>query len=101
MGVWSLISGTGTIQDSSLANTLISDLLPGTTVLRWSVEVAPCPVVYDDVTIHVDEFPSNAYAGEDQLVCDTSFLLHATVPVTGTGEWSLLNGDGVIEVSLF
>jgi gliding motility-associated-like protein len=53
-GIWSLISGSGNIYDSTDPKTLISDLSPGDNTLLWTVKSGICPVVFDTVNIVVE-----------------------------------------------
>ena len=61
-GTWTLVSGTGTITDSSNASSTVTDLLPGTNVFRWTVSNGNCLAVTDEVTIQVDTPPTEALA---------------------------------------
>lgn len=52
-GYWTLISGTGTIRDSSNPNSVFADLISGVAVLEWTVEQDVCPSRSAQVTIGV------------------------------------------------
>ncbi|MBD3638008.1 MAG: gliding motility-associated C-terminal domain-containing protein [Crocinitomicaceae bacterium] len=52
-GVWTILTGTGTIVDDSLATSEITDLENGTTTLLWTVDNGVCPSSSDQVTITV------------------------------------------------
>jgi gliding motility-associated-like protein len=93
-GTWTLVSGTGFISDSSNASSTITDLQPGTNVFRWTVSSGTCLPVTDDVTILVDTPPSEALAGDDQVLCSDNTVLNANSPTIGTGVWSLVTGSG-------
>lgn len=93
-GTWTLVSGSGTILDSNNALTTVTDLQPGTNVLRWSVSNGNCLPVTDDVTIQVDTPPSEALAGNDQVLCTDNTTLTAITPANGNGVWSVVTGSG-------
>ncbi len=93
-GLWSLISGSGTIANASLANTVVTGLTVGTSVFRWTVSSGSCASVSDEVSIMVNNPPSASNAGIDQTICLTSAALSANVPSTGTGVWSVISGSG-------
>jgi gliding motility-associated-like protein len=93
-GTWTLVSGTGTISDSSNASSTVTDLLLGTNVFRWTVSNGTCTPVSDDVIILVDTPPSEALAGDDQVLCSDNTVLNANSPTNGTGVWSIVTGLG-------
>ncbi len=66
-GMWSVISGSGTIQNSDQALTQVRGLLPGETLLRWSVENGNCITKTDDLLITV--YLSPAVAREELEIC--------------------------------
>ena len=47
-----------------------------------------------DVTIF--DLPSDAIAGNDQVICDSSSSLNATAPSIGIGTWTVLNGSSQV-----
>jgi gliding motility-associated-like protein len=53
LGHWNLIDGFGVIADTLNAQTLVTDLLLGDNIFRWTVENPPCPSKFDEVTISV------------------------------------------------
>lgn len=53
VGHWNLIDGFGVIADTLHPQTLVSDLLIGENIFRWTVENPPCPSKFDEVTISV------------------------------------------------
>ncbi len=89
-GVWSLISGSGTFADASLATTSVSGLDASTpNTFRWTVSSAGCTSVSDEVTITSNALPVDA--GTDQTgVCGTSITLSAA-----SGDPSGSGGSGV------
>lgn len=66
-GVWSLISGTATIDDINDPLSLISNLTRGDNIFRWTIENPPCPDTFDEVTIVVNgaEIPSGFSPNND------------------------------------
>ncbi len=54
-GVWSLLSGSGTIEDTNKVNTTISGLSIGLNNFMWTVTNGACQAVADTVTIKVDD----------------------------------------------
>ncbi|MFM7023187.1 MAG: glycosyl hydrolase [Flavobacteriales bacterium] len=95
-GVWSLLKGSGTIADTLDPATAISNLLPDTNTFAWTISQAPCPLSISTVNIIVNENPSEADAGTDQLICTTYAQLSATTPLIGKGKWTLISGSGTI-----
>jgi gliding motility-associated-like protein len=95
-GAWSLVSGSGTISDTLNANSAVTGLAPGNNVFAWTVRNGVCPPSIAQVIVRRDLPPSAADAGPDQRICSESAVLSGSVPVTGTGTWSLLSGSGAI-----
>lgn len=93
-GVWTLISGAGTISSPNSPNTIVNGLIPGTTsVFRWTVSQGVCSN-FDDVNIN-DNLISVVNAGANQVYCaPTNIQLNGTVSGgSATGIWSTL-GSG-------
>ncbi|HRS54310.1 MAG TPA: fibrobacter succinogenes major paralogous domain-containing protein, partial [Bacteroidales bacterium] len=92
------VSGTATITNPSSPTTSITGLLPGTTVLSWTISNSPCTSSTDDVAIKVYEKPTIADAGLDiNLPCGvTTTTLSANTPLVGTGNWSVVSGTATI-----
>ncbi len=63
--------------------------------LKWIISTS-CGSDYDYVKITFDDTPSDAYAGQDTVInTETlSINLNATQPENGTGEWSIISGEG-------
>src|SRR5690606_28125297 len=97
-GVWTVISGGGTISDDSDYNTGVTGLSIGTNVFRWTISNGECADSFDEVTITVDEAPSTASAGDDQTICvdPGTATLDGNDPAVGTGLWTLISGSGTI-----
>lgn len=93
-GVWSIVSGTLTIDDVNSVNAFVSNIQPGVTVLRWTVR-SIC-IVFDEMQILRSEPPSTAVAGLDQEICDSITTLAAETPLVGTGVWTIESGNATI-----
>jgi gliding motility-associated-like protein len=48
------------------------------------------------VTINVDQQTTIADAGLDEVVCGSSLVLNANIPIIGNGVWSQLSGPGIL-----
>lgn len=102
LGAWSILSGPGTLSDTSDPEATLCGLGVGETVLLWSIFNGPCAasVTTDTVSVFVfDQFMASADAGSDQELClpTTSAFLNAVAPVfPASGTWSLVSGCGDI-----
>lgn len=94
-GVWSIVSGGGSLNDVNNPNATISGLTVGTTVLSWTITSGAC-ISTDQVSITVNQSPDVANAGVDQQLCVTSTTLNGNNPLNGTGVWTLISGQGNI-----
>jgi len=96
-GEWSVLSGAGSFASISSPSTLVSALGYTTNILRWTItnhDLGNC-LITNDVYI-TNALPSDAVAGPDQNVCDSSALLSAVRPTRGVGTWSVLGGGATI-----
>lgn len=91
-GEWTLISGSGTILQSSLRTSTVNNLGLGANVFRWTTSNASCNS-YDEVTIN-NNLPVNVFAGDDQVLCVDTTLVQATPATLGIGRWSVVAGSG-------
>lgn len=101
-GQWTLISGTGVIADPTDPNSVVTGLSIGENVFEWTVDNGPCTNGISSSTVSIfvfDEENPSANAGPDQQLCtpESSAVLSGS-PVTfpATGQWSLVQGSGVI-----
>ena len=105
IGTWSITSGSATIANINLANTLITNLAIGVNTFSWSISNGPCPGgdTTDEIVIRV--FNQNhpaANAGPDQSICGTSSggagitasLTANAAQVPAVGSWSVIAGTG-------
>jgi gliding motility-associated-like protein len=93
-GSWSVISGSSTFADDRLFNTTVTHLGNGQNTLKWLVANTGCSE--SDTVVITNNLPTRAIAGSDFAVCNSMGSLNANSPLFGTGEWSLINGAGVI-----
>ncbi|MFN8276889.1 MAG: gliding motility-associated C-terminal domain-containing protein [Chitinophagales bacterium] len=96
-GVWSLVSGSGVIADSSLATSALSQLGVGANIFKWTIAGnALCAASSDLVTITRQLPPSFTNAGPDAEVCTTQYALQAATPAIGVGNWVVISGSGTV-----
>src|SRR5690606_28918527 len=93
-GVWSQVSGGGTIVDPNLRNTQVTGLTVGVHVFRWTIANGPCTPgsTSDDVTVTVFSASSpNANAGADQEVFTPNgvTLAGSTPTYPAKGVWTV------------
>lgn len=98
-GLWTLVSGSGTIVNPESATTSITDLEPGINIFSWTISSGVCPASISQVTISVDENPLSADAGENDNTCDDIYVLQGNNPNTGVGTWELVSGNGIFNDS--
>lgn len=101
-GVWTLVSGSGTIDSPNSPATLITNMGAGTNVFQWTVTNGPCayPANSAQVTVLVfDASQPPADAGADQSLCtpiNSTSLQGSPLIAPGTGMWTLVSGAGTI-----
>ena len=92
-GLWTLISGTAVIADTSNARTAINNLGVGNILFKWTISNGSCPKVSDTVTITREQPVDTAHiSGRDTTIKVSELTLHANAPVVGTGAWELVSG---------
>ena len=101
-GYWSVISGNGSVIDSTVSTTSITGLSYGDNQLSWTLgsQFGICPIQSDTINIQRFQTPGIALAGSDKAYClvnqDT---LDGNVPAFGSGSWQVLqNPSGVSPV---
>ncbi len=94
-GLWTIVSGTGTITTPSSPTSGVTGLGVGTIILAWTITNPPCPPTSDQVSI-INSGGTAANAGPDQTICASSAVLAGNSPVSGTGVWTLIGGTGTI-----
>ncbi|MDY0780663.1 VCBS domain-containing protein, partial [Tenacibaculum sp. IB213877] len=96
-GIWSIVSGTATIADTSSPTTGVTVAAGDTVTLRWTISNGSCTDSTDDVVLTNDALPTTAAAGTDQTQCNTpGFTMAANTPTVGTGIWSIVSGTATI-----
>ncbi|MBK7482753.1 MAG: gliding motility-associated C-terminal domain-containing protein [Flavobacteriales bacterium] len=102
VGTWTVVSGTATFANANAANTTVTGLPIGTTVLRWTVNNGTCGSTSDDVSI--DRFDPNnpvANAGPDQSICipvapNLVTMSASSIIAPAVGTWTTISGSGSI-----
>ena len=94
VGNWTLVSGSGDIDQSNNPNTAVSNLGVGANVFRWTVSNGTCTASTDEVTITREDAPTVSFAGVDQIICANTATLSANTPASGTGQWMVVSGSG-------
>ncbi len=92
-GIWSRVSGPGTVTFSPNANTPNAKAtisVYGVYVLRWTETNGTCSS-FENITVTFIQQPS-ADAGNGGIECDRDFVLGATA--ASGGVWSLVSGPG-------
>ncbi len=92
-GLWSRVTGTGTITNASSPTSTVTGLGAGSNTFRWTISNGTCTPTTDDVIITRVLPPTTSIAGTNQTVCDSA-ILSANAPVVGTGTWSVVSGSG-------
>jgi len=101
-GVWTIVSGGGTITNPNSPTTQISGMPFGINEFRWSVSNGPCPNGATSDVVRVFVFDSNtpiADAGPDQSLCTTdgtTTMAGSNYASPSTGLWTLASGTGTI-----
>jgi gliding motility-associated-like protein len=93
-GVWTVQKGAANFNDNEAYNSQVSGLAPGTNILRWSVVVNG--IEFYDTVVIVNNAPTIAFVGPNQILCGDSSMLTGNVPIQGTGKWTLEGGSAII-----
>ncbi len=89
---WSVLSGGGVFADDTDPKSIVSELAKGENVFKYQIQQDIC-FSYDTISVFNYE-PSDAYAGEDQVVCQDSAVLNPEIPKYGEGSWKIIEGSG-------
>ncbi|MGC4023164.1 MAG: hypothetical protein QM734_15065 [Cyclobacteriaceae bacterium] len=93
-GLWSVVSGSGSVVSPTSPTSSVVGLVSGTTLtLSWTISNGACSPSTSNVNINVAASPTTAAAGSDQTVCGPATLA-ANTPTVGTGAWSVVTGAG-------
>jgi hypothetical protein len=94
-GTWSVSSGTGgSFDDASNPAATFSGVTGSSYTLTWTIANAPCTSSTDYVNVTFNQNPTLADAGADQTDADVFTILTANSPVSGSGLWTIISGDG-------
>jgi len=95
-GMWSVISGTASIDDASSPKTSIRVVAGESVKVQWSILNITCKST-DEIILTNNILPTKANAGTDIKQCDKeSFDIAANIPTVGVGTWSLVSGIATI-----
>lgn len=89
-GVWSIVSGSGIFADSTVANTVITNLGAGTNVFRWTVTQDSC-VGFDEVTVISNQSYVVDFSGLKSEYCQNE----PSTILVGLPSGGLFTGDGI------
>ncbi|MBL0330201.1 MAG: DUF2341 domain-containing protein [Bacteroidetes bacterium] len=95
-GIWSVISGTGTVTSPTSNSSTVTGMSIGVNKFVWTISNGVCLSSKDTVTINVDAYPTIANAGSDFIICASSATLNGNTPIVGTGLWTIVSGSGTI-----
>ena len=102
VGTWTVVSGAATFANANAANTAVSGLPIGTTVVRWTVNNGPCGNTSDEMAIRRFD-PNNpvANAGPDQSICvpvapNLVTMAASSITAPAAGTWTIVSGGGTI-----
>ncbi|SMO32992.1 PKD repeat-containing protein [Saccharicrinis carchari] len=90
--LWTVLSGGGIFNDATIAKPIITELAPGENVIKYEINNEMC-YSYDTIRVYNME-PSEAIAGENQIVCADSTEIKPTLPKYGNGTWRVIEGAG-------
>lgn len=94
-GLWSVVGGNGAFDQADLNNTSVSALSLGDNIFAWTISDEDCSD--QDEVIITNNRPTEANTGFDKEICSYATSITANEPTTGTGQWSVISGDGIIE----
>lgn len=92
-GAWSVVSGTGTFTNPTIATTAVTGIGNGNNVYMWTTTNGTCTST-STVTVTYGP-PSAAVAGSNQTICNPNAILAGNSPAIGTGSWTVVTGSGM------
>ncbi|MEZ4937072.1 MAG: HYR domain-containing protein [Crocinitomicaceae bacterium] len=95
-GTWTLVSGSGNLDDPNNPNTTIRNLPYGETILTWQITNSICSSNLDTVRINRYEMPSMALVSDTIRTCGDTVTLIGNLPSIGSGTWTNIFGAGTI-----
>ncbi|MEN9639099.1 MAG: hypothetical protein RLZZ262_967, partial [Bacteroidota bacterium] len=101
VGTWSPVIGSGAIVDVNDNNTLITNILVGTSCFQWTIDNGGCGsgTTFDQVCINAFGNQAPADAGDDQDLCtpqSTTTLEGNALIAPATGFWTQINGPTTV-----
>ncbi|OXA65578.1 hypothetical protein B0A67_24250, partial [Flavobacterium aquidurense] len=99
-GLWSLVSGTGTITTPTSATSGVTGLGYGANVFRWTISNGTCTASSSEVTITRDTFAGTATnTTSATAICETATKTLTATPAGGT--WGIVSGGGSITNDIY
>jgi gliding motility-associated-like protein len=95
IGVWTFLSGSGTITDPHSPTSEVTGLQDGINKFVWTISNS-CSTNSKTFIISKENSLTTASAGVDQIICQNNATLSANTPVIGSGSWSLISGTGIL-----
>lgn len=93
-GLWTANNVVVSFNNPSLANTSISNIPAGASLLTWTISALGC-TASDDLNLTNNSF--QVTAGNDYTICGTDYNLYGSDPLAqGTGLWSVIDGSGIV-----
>jgi|GEM_PF-1097358 len=96
IGTWSVLSGSANFGTPNSPISNVNSISVGTNVLQWSIVNGSCPPSTSTMIIARDDYPTNAFAGADQIICSSTATMTGNTPTLGIGTWSVLSGSANI-----
>lgn len=93
IGEWSVVSGSGKIEQPYNPKTRVYELGSGMNVFRWSIHYTNS--VSRDEVIVINNKPSKANAGPDRAICRDEHVLEGNIPIIGQPSWTMISGSGL------
>jgi gliding motility-associated-like protein len=95
IGLWTLLSGSGTITDPNLPTSEVTGLQDGINQFVWTISNS-CATNSKTFIISKENSPTTSAAGVDKVICRNNATLSANTPLIGSGKWSLISGTGIL-----
>ena len=93
-GLWTANNVAVSFANPSMANTGISNIPQGASLLTWTINALGC-TASDDLNLTNNSF--QVTAGNDATICGTTQSLYGSDPLAlGTGRWAVEEGNGVV-----
>jgi hypothetical protein len=89
-GVWSLVSGAGTITSPNQANSTVTGLNVGNNTFQWTISNGVCPPSSSTVSIVGNTSPTITASSDASVICEGST---ATLTAIGATTYSWNTGD--------